>query len=121
MTGRRIARITRLLGVFAVAVLSPIAASAQAPAETEARLRSIFDARDFDARTFQATWLPDGSGYTTLETPAGASERELVHYDAGSGARTILASLTHLTPTGTSVPLGIAGYQFAPDGSWALL
>ena len=70
---------------------------------------------------FQATWLPDGSGYTTLETPSGALQPELIRYDAASGNRTVLASLSHLTPAGRSEPLSISSYQFAPDGTWALL
>ena len=95
--------------------------SSQVPAETEARLTSIFEAGEFNARSFQATWLPDGSGFTTLESPPGASQRELVRYDAATGARTVLVSLSHLTPSGRSEPLRISGYQFAPDGSWVLL
>ena len=121
MTAKQITRISWLVGALAVPALSPTPASPQVPAETEARLRSIFEARDFDARSFQATWLPDGSGYTTLEAPAEASEQELIRYDAASGARTVLASLSHLTPSGASEPLSISGYQFAPDGSWVLL
>ena len=121
MTARRIVRSLCLFGVLAVPTFPPAPAYAQVPAETEARLRSIFDARDFDARSFQATWLPDGSGYTTLEAPSEASARELIRYDAATGDRTVLASLTDLTPSGTSEPVNISGYQFAPDGSWTLL
>jgi len=121
MTARRIARTLCLVGLLAVPTLPPTPASAQVPAETEARLRSIFEARDFDARSFQATWLPDGTGYTTLEAPSGASARELTRYDAASGDRTVLASLSRLTPPASSEPLSISGYQFAPDGSWVLL
>ena len=127
MTARRIARSFWLAGLLAVPAFlafpafPPSPAFAQVPAETEARLRSIFVARDFDARSFQATWLPDGSGYTTLEAAPGASARELVRYDAASGDRTVLASLSGLTPSAASSPLDIAGYQFAPDGSWVLL
>ena len=68
MTARRIARSFWLAGLLAVPAFlafpafPPSPAFAQVPAETEARLRSIFVARDFDARSFQATWLPDGSG-----------------------------------------------------------
>ena len=110
-----------LAGVLASSTLLPAAASSQVPPATEARLRSIFEAGEFNARSFQATWLPDGSGYTTLEAAPGASQRELVRYDAASGARTVLASLSDLTPSGRSEPLSISGYQFAPDGSWVLL
>ena len=121
MTARRILRSLWLVGVLAVSTLFPPPAFCQVPAETEARLRSIFEARDFDARSFQATWLPDGSAYTTLETPSGALQPELIGYDAASGNRTVLASLSHLTPAGRSEPLSIFTYQFAPGGTWALL
>jgi len=110
-----------LVSVLAVHAASPTGGSAQIPAETEARLRSIFEARDFDARSLQAAWLPDGTGYTTLEAPSGTSARELIRYDAASGDRTVVASLSNLTPSGASEPLSISGYQFPPNGSWALL
>ena len=121
MTANRTAATFWLAGILAAAALSPAPGSSQVPAETEARLRSIFEARDFDARSFQATWLPDGAGYATLETPLDASARELVRYDADSGERRVLASLAQLTPPGASEPLVISGYQFAPDGSWVLV
>ena len=121
MTANRIVRSFWLAGVLAVPALSPTPGSSQVPGETEARLRSIFEAREFDARSFQATWLPDGSGYATLETPAGASDRELIRYNAAGGERTVLASLSDLTPSGASEPLSIAGYQFAPDGRRVLV
>ncbi|MDE2980688.1 MAG: DPP IV N-terminal domain-containing protein [Gemmatimonadota bacterium] len=121
MTVRLVLRSLWLVSVLAFAAFSPTQGRAQVPAETEARLRSIFEARDVDARSFQATWLPDGTGYTTLEVPPGASARELVRYDAASGDRTVVASVSDLTPFGASEPLNISGYQFAPDGSWVLL
>ncbi|MDE2654783.1 MAG: hypothetical protein OXI71_13330, partial [Gemmatimonadota bacterium] len=110
-----------LAGVLASSTLLPAVASSQVPPETEARLRSIFEAGEFNARSFQATWLPDGSGYSRLESPPGGSQRELVRYDAASGTRTVLVSLSQLTPSGASEPLSISGYQFARDGSWVLL
>ncbi|MDE2794167.1 MAG: DPP IV N-terminal domain-containing protein [Gemmatimonadota bacterium] len=110
-----------LANALALVTLHPPPASPQVPPDTEARLRSIFEARDFDARSFQATWLPDGSAYTTLESRPGTSQRELIQYDAATGNRTVLASLPHLTPPGASDPLTITGYQFSPDATWALL
>ena len=121
MTARRVLQDFWLAGILAASALSPTSGAAQVPAETEARLRSIFEARDFDARSFQATWMPDGAGYTTLEVPSGATARELVRYDAASGDRAVLASLSDLTPPGSSLPLSISGYQFSLDGGWILL
>ena len=109
------------LAILAIPTLPPSPASPQVPANTESRLRSIFEARDFNARSFQAVWLPDGSAYTTLESPPGASHRELIRYDPATGARTVLASLPHLTPPDRPTPLTISSYQFAPDGTWILL
>ena len=121
MTVTRVLQSLWLVSVLTIHAASPTGVSAQIPPETEARLTSIFEARDFDARSFQATWLPDGTGYTTLEAQSGTSARELIRYDAASGDRTVLASLPNLTPSGASEPLSISGYQFAPDGSWVLL
>ena len=121
MIARRIVLTFSLAAILAIPALPPNPASAQVPPATEARLRSIFESGDFNARSFQATWLPDGSGYTTLESPPGASARELVRYDAASGDRTVLVSLSHLTPAGASEPMRISGHQFAPDGGRVLL
>ena len=124
MIARRIVLIFSLAivpAILAIPALPPPPASAQVPPATESRLRSIFESGDFNARSFQATWLPDGSGYTTLESPPGASARELVRYDAASGDRTVLVSLAHLTPAGASEPMRVSGYQFTPDGSRVLL
>ena len=43
-------------------------------------------------RSFSATWLPDGSGYLKLETPAGASGAEIASYDSASGKRTVVVA-----------------------------
>jgi dipeptidyl-peptidase-4 len=111
-----------VLAVLPALVLSsPGAASAQVPAETEARLREIFEDRASDARSFQASWHPDGSRYVTLETAPGAAVRELVGYDAATGRRDVLASVSRLVPPGATEPLSIREYSFAPDGTWILL
>ncbi len=111
----------RLAGLVAVLALQGVDTSAQVPAEAEARLRAIYERGEFNPRSFQATWLEDGSGYTVLESPPGADQRELVQYDAASGARTVLASLSQLVPQGASDPLAIEAYALSPDGVWVLL
>jgi len=57
------------------------------PAEAEARLRAIFEREEFDAMTFRATWLPDGSGYTVMELVSGTNLR--VRYDIVTGERSV--------------------------------
>jgi dipeptidyl-peptidase-4 len=111
----------RLGAMAAVVVSQGVHASAQVPAEAEERLRAIYERGEFDVRSVRATWLGDGSGYTVLESPTGANEREIVQYDAISGARTVLVSLSQLVPQGSSEPLAVEAYAVSPDGSWWLL
>ena len=112
----------KILAGFAVLfMLHSAHVSAQVPAEAEARLRGIYERGELDARSFRQPWLPDGAGYTALEAPAGANERELVTYDATSGQRTVLGSLAQLIPPGGTEPLAIESYTFSPDESWLLL
>jgi len=94
---------------------------APVPAETEARLRAIFEAGEFNALSFRAAWLPDGSGYTVLEAPEGASGREIVQYAAADGGRTVIASSAQLVPPGEDKPLAIGDYALTPDGSLVLI
>ena len=64
--------------------------SARLLAQIEPRFKAIYERDEFAIRSFTATWLPDGSGYLKLETPAGASAAEVAHYDAASGKRTVV-------------------------------
>ena len=121
MTPQHIPRTICLATLLALPTLPPPPASPQVPPATESRLRSIFESGDFNARSFQATWLSDGSAYATLESPPGTSRRELIRYDPATGTRTVLASLPQLTPPDHPAPLTIASYQFAPDATWILL
>ncbi len=94
---------------------------AQVPAEAEARLRAIYERGELNPRPFQATWLPDGTGYTVLEPAPGTDVQELVQYDAASGDRMVLASLSQLEPPGGADPLDIAEYSVLPNTDRVLL
>jgi len=60
-------------------------------------------------------WLSDGSAYTTLETSPGTDDaRDIVRYDAQTGARTILVPASRLVPAGESAPLDIGEAQTPP-------
>jgi dipeptidyl-peptidase-4 len=63
------------------------------PAEAQVRMRAIFERGEFDAKTFTATWLPDGSGYTVMEFDSGTNAHVRVGYDVVSGERSVLDSL----------------------------
>ena len=92
-------------------------------------------------------WLAGGSAYTALEKPAGADAaaeargseegtpggtggdtmvattqaREIVRYDAVSGARSVLVGLDALRPPGAQGPLEIHDYSWSDDGQRLLV
>ena len=76
---------TAVLGIFAVD------SSAQVPAETEARLRAIYEQREFSARSFRGTWFSDSSGYTVSEVDPETNQQVQVRYDVATGKRTVMA------------------------------
>ncbi len=90
-------------------------------AQIEPRVKAIYETNQFAVRSFGATWLPDGSGYLKLETPAGASGAEIASYDATSGKRTVVAPSERLVVRGSSQPLKLWWFQRAPSGNRFLL
>ncbi|HEX9729361.1 MAG TPA: S9 family peptidase [Gemmatimonadales bacterium] len=95
-----------------LALALPLPAVGQAQAHLD--LDRIFSSADFFGDRFgPARWL-DGNSYTTVEGPRDA--REIIRYDAASGARTVLVSAGQLTPAGGNGPLAIDDYDWSPDG-----
>ncbi len=86
-------------------------------------LERIFTLDDFAYERFgPARWVEDGSGYTTLETSDGpAGGRDIVRYDAATGARSVLVAAERLIPPGESGPLSISDYRWSKDGSKLLV
>jgi hypothetical protein len=73
-------------------------ASARLLAQVEARLKAIYETREFSMRAFAAMWLPDGSGY--------------LKFDLASG-RTI-----PLTKDGDPDTIENGSASWSPDGKW---
>ena len=110
--------------MLVIAVLSAaggVRLSAEQAPDSLVTLHRLFETSDFDGEgPGQLRWLPDGAGYTMLESPGpDKSGRDLVRYDAATGARTVLVTATQLTPPGADQPLQIAGYSLAADGQKA--
>jgi Tol biopolymer transport system component len=121
---------TALLAMVA-ALWTPPRVGAQPPAATSAQpaarpnsspglvtLDRLFDSGDFATEPLgRPRWLADGTGYTKLEAPAGsAAGRDLVRYDAATGARTVLVAAARLVPPGEGAPLAVEDYAWSPDG-----
>jgi len=83
----------------------------------------IYASPEFRGGSFgPLAWLSDGSAYTTLERSAdGRAGRDIVRYDAPSGARTILVPAARLVPAGDSAPLDIEEYSWSGDGNRLLI
>jgi dipeptidyl-peptidase-4 len=103
----------RLLTVFLLA--APVAAQEVDPALLS--VKRIYGSTDFRSESFgPARWFPTGTAYTTLEAaPNGGAGRELVRYDASTGAREVLVTATRLTPEGAKAPLAVESYEWSPD------
>ena len=83
----------------------------------------IFGSQEFRSGSFgPLAWLSDGFGYTTLEPPAGGrAGRDIIRYDAETGARVILVPAARLIPAGDSTPLDIEDYTWSADGRRLLI
>jgi dipeptidyl-peptidase-4 len=83
----------------------------------------IFQQREYDAPRFgPARWLPGGSAYAIVEPVAAPSKgREIVRYDAATGARSVLVAASLLTPKGAAAPLDVSDYAWSADGGRLLV
>ncbi len=120
----------RLSGVAAGALVpilfmcSPAGAQPAPPAQAlYDQIDRIFQKREYDAPRFgPARWLPGGSAYAIVEPVAApGTGREIVRYDAATGARSILVAAALLTPKGAGAPLDVSDYAWSADGARLLV
>lgn len=112
--------------VTAALLLAGAGAQAQPAALSQAlydQIDRIFQQKEYDAPRFgPARWLPGGSAYAIVEPVAApAKGREIVRYDAASGARSILVAASLLTPKGADAPLDVSDYAWSSDGARLLV
>jgi dipeptidyl-peptidase-4 len=108
---------------WCLAVLLVPSIAAQVPPAAGEMLRRLFASRDFSGQAFGgARWTEGGAAYTTLEPSAlvpGSSD--IVRYETGTGARTVLVSARQLTPPGMREPLDVDGYDWGRGDSLLLV
>ncbi|WP_395745645.1 S9 family peptidase [Prosthecobacter sp.] len=94
----------------------------------ELTLASLFTDEEFKEEKMGALqWSKAGAYYFALESTGkdkdgkDKPEKDLVRYDAASGARVMVASAAVLTPKGEKKPLGVDSFEFSADESLVLL
>ncbi|MEO0016786.1 MAG: Prolyl tripeptidyl peptidase precursor, partial [Verrucomicrobiota bacterium] len=117
-----------IIGLVAASFALPAQAASPAAeecarllAQVEPQIKAIYGTKDFAMNTFAATWLPDGTGYLKLETPAGAAGAEIASYDCISGKRTVVVASEKLIAQGKSKPFTIREFVRSPSGDRFLL
>ncbi|MCR4375003.1 MAG: S9 family peptidase [Acidobacteria bacterium] len=103
-----------------------VAAQARQDARAQAlfdQIDRIFQHNEYAPRRFgPARWLPDGTAYAIVEPAVPpATGREIVRYDAATGARSILVPASRLVPQGAVAPLDISDYVWSADGKRLLV
>jgi len=91
------------------------------PSATIARLKALYESNEFAVKSFNASWLPDASGYLVLETIAGTGRQVLAGYDVVTGKRTEWVSAEQLILPEVTIPLVIDRFDISPDGGKILL
>jgi dipeptidyl-peptidase-4 len=115
--------------LLAVTLVAPLGAQTAATSQRAAAdstlltVDRIYASAEFRGGSFgPLAWLADGNAYTTLERPADAKAgRDIVRYDAQSGARTILVPAARLQPSGADEPLEVEEYSWSGDGKRLLI
>jgi dipeptidyl-peptidase 4 len=101
------------LALLVFGALAPVTAQSQRLVD---QLQRIFQSSEYSPETFgPAVWFDDNRSYGMVERTGAGGAQELVEYDAVSGARTVLADASALTPKGGAAPLAIAGYAWTAD------
>jgi dipeptidyl-peptidase-4 len=107
---------------FFIAIISCQIISAQKNHPSELTLEDIYKNRIFNQKGINSLrWMKDNQGYSTLEDNKGIGGRDIVRYDAKSGAREVLLSTDMIVPPGKSEPLSIQDYTWSEDNQKLLL
>jgi dipeptidyl-peptidase-4 len=97
------------------------AESAKKPDPSLLTVGRIYDGSEFTSQSAPARWLPDGSGYTTLEKSGKTTAKDIVRHSPDSANKSVLVSAAQLTPDLETGPISIEGYEFSKDHSRVLV
>ncbi|MDB4292429.1 S9 family peptidase [Maribacter sp.] len=66
-------------------------------------------------------WMKDNKGYSTLEENSTVGGKDIIKYEAISGARSVLVAAEKLIPKGATKPLTIRNYEWSLDNTKLLV
>ena len=86
-------------------------------------LDRIFNTKDFRNEQFgPAKWTEGGKAYTTLEASTKyPGKKDIIEYQAKSGARAVFVSADKLVPEGTEQPLALQDYKWSHDKQYLMI
>ena len=107
---------------LALAVAAVSAQQSDRAKALDDQITQIFSASAYQVPPFgPARWSPDGSSYTTVERSADGKGRDIIRYDAASGARSVLIWNKQLVAPGAAQPMSIDNYVWSDDGKRLLI
>ncbi len=121
---RSLSRVVLLLLLFPGAPL--VAADPPRGDGLHAQLERIFAKKEFEAKKFEPSrWTDGGKSFTTAESSAAVSDapdaKDIVRYDAATGARRVVVSAASLVPEPGAKSLVFDDYAWSGDGAKLLL
>jgi dipeptidyl-peptidase-4 len=96
--------------------------NAEKPDQARLTLERIYSSSEFSSAGFNARWQAEGATYEKLEeSELTSGDRDIVQYDAATGARSVVVPASLLVPTDATSPLVIDGYTWSKDRSQVLV
>jgi dipeptidyl-peptidase-4 len=112
----------RIVPILLVTLCGSGAKAAENKDGSKLTLERIFGTAEFEPQRVPVHWLPDSSGYCTLEPSEGNSGgRDIVRHQPDAVKRTVLVPAAHLIPPGETAPLAVDDYAFSHDRSRILI
>ena len=113
------------LSIFYILLLlcSGMAITANAQTNTTTlKLENIYKNDIYSEKSYgPIRWSKDNKGYLTFESSLEANGRDIVKYDAKTGARSVVCSAKSFVPEGQATPLSVSDYVWSADNSKLLI
>lgn len=86
------------------------------------QLEDIFENGMYSSKGYgPVRWMKDNKGYSTLEKNNDVGGKDIIRYEAKSGARSVLVAANKLVPSRETKPLSIRNYEWSADNSKLLV